>query len=119
MSMKKLYKAKLNLSYIDLTDVSKLPYDENNAKPIPNLRDIFLMLYTACPHGVSWQLAYELSKILDESYEKIAIALEKVMHNYIEELSEKEVEIIFSNIPELPITYHEEWIRIALKKKKR
>jgi len=50
----------------------------------PTLRDISILLYECCGHGVQWQLARELAKELNLDKKDVLIALKNIVHPYAE-----------------------------------
>lgn len=99
---RKSYKVQLKLDDVDIVDVS-LEYKED-ASDIPTLRDICVLLYKACGHGVLWNLAYELSKKLKTPYYKIALILDDIIEEYAEMSYEEGIESLF-NKPKPPEKY--------------
>jgi hypothetical protein len=56
------------------------------------LKDICVLLYMACGHGVMWQLSRELAERLHLDKKDILIAIENIIHEYFEMTEEQAIE---------------------------
>jgi hypothetical protein len=98
------YKVKLNLATIDLHDLAEDYTEEGGYNP-PTLVDFALLFYAACPDGVSWQLAWELSQKLGLDYDDVNIALDDILDEYRELDKDQEIER-YDNVPLPGRKYH-------------
>jgi hypothetical protein len=112
---------KLRLDNVNIEDVS-LGFEKENYDDLKdtNLRDIAIVLYCCCGHGVTWNLAHEISKRMNISYDEIALALDDIFCEYAD-MPDEDDDMKFIDCPKPSEQYFddssaESYARYKLKK---
>jgi len=63
-----------------------------------SLKDIAVLLYKCCGHGVMWNLAHEIAKETNGNYDEIALAIDKIVDKYYK-MSDEEALDMFLDTP--------------------